>query len=312
MSFTTPVLFLIFNRPDTTQRVFEAIRKAQPKRLYVAGDGPRKYRDGESALVSQVRAIATAVDWDCEIKILFRDENFGCGKAVSQAISWFFENEEMGIIMEDDCLPHPDFWRFCQELLERYKDDERVMAISGDNFQKGPRYSPYSYYFSRYPHVWGWASWARAWKHYDFEMRLWSAAKEGKWLQSCFVGELKAGAYWVKVFDRVANGEIDTWDYQWHFVCWVQNGLTILPVANLVSNIGFDSRATHTVDEQNSIAALPVSSIGFPLEHPPVVVRNAEWDAFYDKQFIVRPIPRRVLGRIVKGIRALGRGASSC
>lgn len=154
----TAVLFLVFNRPETTKTVFEAIRKAKPKRLYIAADGPRKHREGENEKVSSVRQIVTYVDWPCDVKTLFRDENLGCKSAVSGAITWFFNHEEEGIILEDDCLPHPDFFPFCESLLKRYANDERIWVITGNNFQNGIQRGEASYYFSRYNHVWGWAS----------------------------------------------------------------------------------------------------------------------------------------------------------
>src|SRR4030042_6453503 len=151
---TTPVLFLIFNRPDTTEKVFDEIRKAKPKKLFVAADGPRQDKQGEKEKVGRARQIVIdGIDWDCEIKTLFRDKNLGCKVAVSSAINWFFENEEMGIILEDDCLPHQSFFRFCGELLEKYKDDERIMVISGENLLFGRKRTNYSYYFSRYYHI---------------------------------------------------------------------------------------------------------------------------------------------------------------
>ena len=155
----TPVLFLIFNRPDTTEKVFDAIRAAKPLRLYVASDGPRANQSGEDQIVNKVREISTSVDWSCEVKTLFQKENLGCKKAVSKGITWFFEQEKQGIILEDDCLPHPDFFVFCENLLEHYADNKHVWAITGDNFQNGQKRGEGSYYFSRYNHVWGWASW---------------------------------------------------------------------------------------------------------------------------------------------------------
>ena len=160
-TFTTPVLFLIFNRPDTTKQVFSAIQKARPPRLYVAGDGPRPEQSNEAEICEIVRSIATNVDWDCEVKTLFRDHNFGCRLAVSQAISWFFENEPEGIILEDDCLPSQSFFWFCQELLEDFRNDKQVGAICGF-YSNELDYKPSaSYFFSRYMRVWGWAGWRR-------------------------------------------------------------------------------------------------------------------------------------------------------
>ena len=157
----TPVLFLVFNRSDTATQVFEKIRQVRPSRLYVAGDGPREgYNEEEK--VAKAREIATRVDWPCEVKTLFRDKNLGCAHGCSNAISWFFQHEEKGIILEDDCVPHLDFFTFCENLLDRYAEDERVTVVSGNNFQKGKWRGDASYYFSKFPHIWGWATWRRA------------------------------------------------------------------------------------------------------------------------------------------------------
>jgi len=244
----TAVLFLVFNRPDTTKQVFEAIRQARPPRLYVAADGPRANREGESERAEQVRKIATAVDWPCEVKTLFRNENLGCKKAVSGGIDWFFENEEQGIILEDDCLPHPDFFKFCEILLNRYASDERVWVVTGDNFQDGQQRGDGSYYFSRYNHVWGWASWRRAWSKRDMEIKFWPEWKQSpEW--KAFLPDKVERKYWCEIFDRMYRNEIDTWDYPWTASVWVHGGLTATPNVNLISNIGFGPDATHTKKE---------------------------------------------------------------
>jgi hypothetical protein len=241
----TAVLFLVFNRPDTTRQVFEAIRQAKPPRLYVAADGPRANREGEAERASQVREIATAVDWPCEVKTLFRDENLGCKKAVSSGIDWFFDNEEQGIILEDDCLPHPDFFTFCETLLNRYASDERVWVVTGDNFQDGQQRGDGSYYFSRYNHVWGWASWRRAWTKRDMEIKFWPKWKNSpEW--KAWLPDRAERKYWTKTFDQMYRQEIDTWDYPWTASVWFHGGLTATPNVNLVSNIGFGPDATHT------------------------------------------------------------------
>ena len=281
----TAVLFLVFNRPDTTRQVFEAIRKAKPPRLYVAADGPRADRPGEEGKCEQVRQIATNVDWDCEVKTLFREKNLGCGKAVSSAITWFFENEEEGIIIEDDCLPSQSFFWFYQELLERYRDDERVMVISGDNFDFGRKRTEYSYYFSRYIHTWGWASWRRTWKLYDVNMSLWPEVRDHGWLAD-ILERKKTVRYWRGIFERVYQGKIDTWDYQLWFACWIQNGLCIIPNQNLISNIGFGISATHTCDIDHKLAHIPVKAIQIPLQHPPYVIPNTMADNFMQDVFI--------------------------
>ena len=281
----TAVLFLIFNRPDTTKQVFEAIRQAKPPRLYVAADGPRADKSGESEKVEWVRRVATDVDWNCEVKTLFRDKNLGCRKAVSNAITWFFENEKEGIILEDDCLPSQSFLWFCEELLEKYRDDERVMVISGDNFDFGRKQTEYSYYFSRYIHTWGWASWRRTWKLYDVNMSLWPEVRDHGGLAG-ILGRKKTVRYWGGIFERVYRGTIDTWDYQLWFACCTQNGLCIIPNQNLISNIGFGSSATHTCEIYHKLAYLPVKAIQIPLQHPPYVIPNTMADNFIQDAFL--------------------------
>lgn len=293
-----PVLFLVFNRPDSTRRVFSAIRAARPKRLYVAADGPRSDRQTDREKVAEVREIATAVDWDCELKTLFRSNNLGCGRAPSQGITWFLQNEEMGIILEDDCLPHTDFWSLCDELLQRYRDDQRVMAIAGSNFSKNRRCTSDSYYFSRHYHFWGWATWARAWRHFDYDMRLWPAVKQADLVESLCMGEQEVANYWRRKWDQVSQGLIDAWDYQWTFTCWLHNGLQIIPAVNLVSNIGFDHQATHTTNSNSACAALPTHPIGSPLTHPPVVLRNMRADQCFAQEWLVSSLSGRVVRRI--------------
>jgi hypothetical protein len=276
---TPPLLFLIFNRPQMTEQVMTAIRGAQPERLYVAADGPRA-DSGEEALCEQARRIATNVDWPCEVKTLFRDRNLGCRLGVSMAIEWFFEQEEEGIILEDDCIPSQSFFRYCGELLDRYRHDERIMCISGANFQQGRYVSPFSYYFSRYNHCWGWATWRRAWRLHDVDMQQWDHYRRSGSLESWSDGDKTFTTYWTNIFDSVARGEIDTWDYQWAFTCWAQHGLTCLPDRNLVTNIGFGAGATHTADAKAAGSNLARREMEFPLRHPPLVMRNVEADHF--------------------------------
>jgi hypothetical protein len=273
----SPVLFLIFNRPDTTRQVFNEIRKAKPTQLFVAADGARKDNPADNELCKKTREIIRQVDWDCTVTTLFRDENLGCKYGVSSAIDWFFSCVDEGIILEDDCIPDQSFFLFCQELLEKYRDDERIMMISGDNFQFGKRRSDYSYYFSRHVHIWGWATWRRAWKHYDIDMKSWPEIKKRKWLKDIVKGNA-AEKFWDKIFETTYLGKINTWDYQWVFSCWIQNGLTILPNVNLVKNIGFDENATHTKGK-NKQANLPVSSVEVPLKNPDFIIIDNDADA---------------------------------
>jgi len=266
VKLNTAVLFLIFNRPNTTQKVFEAIRQARPPRLYVAGDGPRNNRQGEENLVSKARQIATSVDWPCELKTLFQSENLGCKNAPSSGIDWFFENEDQGIILEDDCLPHQDFFIFCEILLNKYATDDRIWVITGDNFQNGQQRGDASYYFSRNNHVWGWASWRRAWVKRDMEIKFWPAWKESTEWKTWLPDKVER-RYWAKIFDRAYKQEVDAWDYPWTASVWFNGGLTITPNVNLVSNIGFGPDATHTILEDSPQAKLATQKM-MPIKHP--------------------------------------------
>jgi len=283
------VLVLAFNRPDTTAKVFAAIREVRPQSVYFAVDGARSDRLNERESVSAVRKLADTIDWDCNVYTLFRDTNLGCKIAVSEAITWFFDHVESGIVLEDDCVAHPSFFSFAAELLDRYRDDERVCMISGDNFQLGKRHSPYSYYPSRFTHIWGWASWRRAWRLYDHAMSQWPEQRAAGWLQA-YLGDAKAARYWSRVFDATHGERNSSWAYRWTYSAWVNDALTLIPEVNLVSNIGFGDQATHTLNKRNRFAALPLEPMRFPLRHPPELVHVAQADAF-TQQSIFRDPP---------------------
>jgi hypothetical protein len=253
---------MIFNRPSTTAIVFEEIRKAKPKQLFVAADGPREGVEGEASKCEQTRKIATQVDWDCEVKVLFRDKNKGCGVAPAENITWFFSHVDQGIILEDDCLPHPSFFRFCEELLSFYKDNFKVAQVSGDNFQHGIKRGDASYYFSKYTHICGWATWRDRWQYYDFELKLADEFKrKGLIEKKCLYPTERA--FWYRKLDMLSNGKRkDVWDYQWMFACWNMDGLSAVSNVNLISNIGFNNDATHTVSYNERVANLPTFDIG--------------------------------------------------
>lgn len=266
MSQQPAVLFIVFNRPDTTREVMAAIRAAQPQRLYVAADGARPGRAGEAERCAETRRIATGIDWPCTVRTLLRERNLGCRQAVSSAISWFFEQEEEGIILEDDCLPHPSFFGFCAELLEHWRQDKRIMSICGTNLGLPVRHGDASYGFTRTPHCWGWASWRRAWAEYDIRLESWPAFRDAGRLEDVLRDRRLRGCY-RRVFDRLHAGSIDTWDWQWSYACWRSNGLCAVPRDNLVSNIGFGATATHTTGS-SPLACLPTRAIALPLSHP--------------------------------------------
>lgn len=268
--FPTPILFVVFNRPDTALKVFEEIRKLRPVKLYVAGDGPRPNRPADVEGCRATRAIIDKVDWPCEVKTLFQEKNLGCKYGVYTAFDWFFKNEEEGIILEDDDLPDPSFFPFCRELLEKYRNDERVIHISGNNFQQKNKdfKTEDSYYFSRISHIWGWATWRRAWKHYDVEVRQWPEMKEKKILTKLF-DDPAAAFMWGNYFQKYYEGKVNSYDGQWVFACLFNDGLCINPSVNLVSNIGFGNNATHTTESSDDeYANLPTHSVEFPLKHP--------------------------------------------
>ena len=295
----TPVLFMIFNRPDTTQKVFNAIRQAKPKQLFIVADGPREGKEGEKEKCERVRKIIEQVDWDCKVKTLFRDKNFGCKIAVSSAIDWFFENVEEGIILEDDCLPSQSFFWFCQELLKYYRDDMRVMHISGDNFQFGRIRGEGSYYFSKYTHVWGWATWRRAWKYYDVNMKSFEVFKTESQINNIFPIKQQQ-KYWMKIFQSVYDGKIDTWDYIWAYTCFTNNGLCVLPNVNLVSNIGFSREGLHTKDGNSIFSKMKVEEIT-EIIHPKFVLADQEADLFTFKLcFSNRNIFERVKNKVLR------------
>jgi hypothetical protein len=293
----TAVLFLVFNRLDTTKQVFEAIKEAKPPRLYIAADGARTSKEGEAEKVSAVRDfILQNIDWDCEVKTLFRDENLGCKYAVSGAIDWFFKQEEMGIILEDDCLPSQSFFWFCEELLERYKGDMRVWNVGGykHSYLKG---NNYSYNFSRFTQIWGWASWANRWKYYDVSLLKY---KDNKNLLSDyeFFREDYENASREKTLDSVLNGNIDTWDYQWNFTVRINSGLSIRPSVNLIGNVGFGEEATHTLSKNDEVEKNIADNIKLPLNHPDFIMVYKIDDELFGKN----NLDNRLLSRVKRKI----------
>lgn len=256
MGFTTPILLCVFNRPHLTERVFAEIRRQQPQRLLLVSDGPRETQPGESRLVQQTRQIISQVDWDCQVSTNFSDTNMGCRDRMASGISWAFDQVESLIVLEDDCLPSQEFFDFCAAMLQQYEQDDRVGMICGDQFLPH-RPTTEDAYFSKYPFVWGWASWKRAWQHYDLSMRRWPK-RNADWL-STWSACSSEEQYWHHLFSKQAAGEIDTWDYSWIFNSWDKELLTIHPAVNLVSNIGFGHDATHTTDAGAAIANLAIS-----------------------------------------------------
>ncbi len=293
---TTPVLFIIFNRLDTANRVMENIRKARPNKLYIASDGPRASVENESEVVQHVRdSILKQIDWPCDVKTLFQTQNLGCKKSVSSAINWFFENVKEGIILEDDCVPDISFFEFCQELLEKYRFDEKIGAISGARIEK-KTVDGEDYFLSKVPRIWGWATWRRTWKRYDIAMNAWPEFKKQNKIAQIW-GAKRYQKYWDDIFDRTFRAEIGTWDYQLVFAFFENNLMCICPKVNLVSNIGFIQSSTHTNIANHDVSALPTQSIEFPLKHPAHLLYREHNDeyvhALYLKNFKIKSVLRK-------------------
>jgi hypothetical protein len=270
--FNVPIAFLVFNRPDTTAKVFEAIRNIRPLKLLVVADGPRSSRPEDAGNCSAVRSIIDKVDWPCEVLKNYSEINLGCKKRVSSGLDWVFEQTEEAIILEDDCLPNETFFKFCEEMLSRYCDDERIMMICGTNLSESTSKLDDSYYFSRYPHIWGWASWRRVWCNYDVQMGHLGDLLNCKLFRSSFNSFFEY-FHWVKCLKSVDDGRVDTWDAQVTYMAFKTSKLSVFPKQNLITNIGFGTNATHTT-LINELANLPSFPMQFPLTHPEKIFNN--------------------------------------
>ena len=281
MSFRTPILLLVFNRPDLTQELINSLEKIKPEILYIVADGPRKNNLDDKAQCKKVQSLFENLNWSCSIHKLYRDQNIGCAKSVSRGITWFFEENEQGIILEDDCIADPSFFPYCETLLERFKENSSIFHISGNNFQDGIKHGDADYYFSIFNHIWGWATWRRAWEKYSLEIEPEEAHK-----MIGFVQNQKILGYFKNQFENLVHNKIDTWDYSWTFTCWKNQGISILPNKNLVSNIGFEPSATHTRQEDSPLSKLPTKQISFPLVNPDKIEINRRADLYtYHKVF---------------------------
>lgn len=300
------VLLVIFNRPEEAAAVFEKIKEARPSRLYIAADGPRANKPGEDELCRRTREVATKVDWDCEVKTLFKESNVGSRLGVSSAINWFFENEEEGIILEDDCLPADSFFWFCDEMLEKYRHDTRIRSISGSNYQKGQRWGDASYYYSNLIHVWGWATWRRVWVECDITLNSYDEQDVKAKLSNIFTDQMIIDI-WHDLFVRTKAGLIDAWDYQLGFSTFFNNGLSVIPNYNLVTNIGFGANATNTYNVDSEFSKMALEHIG-EMKHPLYILPEKAADLYtLNKEFYIaekkrQNLPRKRFKRWLKGL----------
>lgn len=285
----TPVVYIVFNRPRHTEKTFAVLREQRPSQLFIVADGPRPGHPTDVERCKAVRDIVAQVSWPCEVHRNYADINLGLKCRVSSGLDWVFEHVERAIVLEDDCVAHPDFFSFCDQLLDRYAEDERVSVITGNNFQNGRKRGDASYYFSKYNHCWGWATWRRAWRWYQGELPFWPEwAQSQDWYEK--TPDPVERQYWSGIFDQVKAGKIDTWDYPWTASVWYRGGLTATPNVNLVSNIGFGEDATHTTSTQSQHADMRIYPLGV-LEHPDSIGRDEAADAFVFEQNFKGPSP---------------------
>jgi hypothetical protein len=302
------VLFVIFNKIEETIQVFEAIKNAKPAKLYLASDGARIKKDGEKEKVEYLRKyVSENIDWDCEVKHRFSEINQGCGRGVSNAVTWFFENEEMGIILEDDCLPCPDFFRFCDELLVKYKDDERISVIAGTNqFAKYREEKSDEYFFSRFTYIWGWATYRRVWKDYDYALsflpQLEKKISYKKLLRPLRNHQVKKMRRKFRKTYKTQGERFRTWDYQLLCLNLMKEQFCIIPKANLISNIGFGENATHTHNADSVDSKIPAGKLSFPLKEPDSFEENSQFTQDYYDSIMPK---RTLIETIVKEIKKI-------
>jgi hypothetical protein len=289
----TPVALFVFKRPETTRRVFEVISKVRPSKLLLIADGPRQDREGETEACCEVRDIVTRIDWPCEVSTNFAEVNLGCQERMISGLNWVFSLVDDAIILEDDCLPDPSFFPFCQELLEKFRGDSRISYISGANLVEKYLKTDASYFFSQVGGIWGWATWKSEWQRYDRHLQDWPQLKSERMLEEIF-DDPRAVAYWTRIFDAMYEKRgPNTWDYQWLYTCLKNNSLAAVSSVNLIANIGFGKEATHTI-EKDARFILSGRQAKFPLKHPHGVNPLRSLDSRRVQDMFSTPIFHRV------------------
>ncbi len=291
-SLTTPIVFILFNRPQKTAETFAQIAKVKPTSLYLVADGPRPNHATDEVNCAAARAVVEQIDWECTVQRNYAEQNMGCKRRVASGLDWVFAQVEEAIILEDDILMDSSFFAFAQEMLATYRHDTRIRHIAGYKSISTLPPSPYSYFFSRWTPIWGWATWRRAWQSYDVAMSLWSPQVRNMLHMQGIVPPAK-----VREFEMTHQGKIDTWDYQWQFSQLIESGLSIIPEKNLIRNIGFGADATHTFDPNSSHAHVTTQALSFPLIHPPYIMANPAYDQALYARSHVSP-PARIRGKV--------------
>lgn len=272
--FNLPVALFLFNRPKELKAVFDAIAKIKPSTLFLIADGPREENIDDLRLCAEARSIVDKISWPCQVYRQYSETNQGCRNAIPNGLDWVFSHVEQCIILEDDCIPNDSFFYYCEELLNRYSNDPNIMTIGGHRYDGPDEFDRNSYFFSKYPSTWGWATWKRAWEHFDLELTQWPKLKNTDWL-SKILGNKHHELYWSRIFDQMLEG-MDAWDYALVFSSWVQNGISIRSKVNLIQNIGFGADATHTKDNHQLISQRQHKNPPFPLQHPEVIQTKSE------------------------------------
>lgn len=275
--FNTPVLLIIFNRPDKVERLIDSLRTVKPAKVYVSADGPRKHVPADNARCIAARSVINKIDWPCEVFTNFHDCNTGADFGPEKALNWFFAEVDEGIVLEDDCIAHPDFFRFATDMLSRYRTNDKIMMISGNNFQNGISRGEGSYYFSKYPSTWGWASWKRAWQHYDTKNSAYTEFLDKNTLDTICQSNIEK-KFWKKFFEQISNGKLEHWDIKWLFAIWNNNGISVTPNVNLVKNVGFGHDATHTF-KHDDVMVVDTVELG-EIIPPATMAVNKEADAY--------------------------------
>lgn len=294
--FNTPILVLCFNRPDLVKQLIRIFAVIQPPKLFVSCDGPRHEKD-KQRIAEIKKLLDDNITWKCKLEVNFSEKNSGCKLGVKSGIDWFFSKVDEGIILEDDCQPNTSFFFYCQDLLKKYRTNQKIMTISGSNFLS-KNVGNNSYFFSHYPLCWGWATWKRAWTHIDLEMKDWSVLKKKRWLNDLFSNP-DSTRYWSSLFDRVYENLIDTWDYQWVYSIWKHNGIAVIPNVNLIKNVGFGVNATHTKLAHSKTSSLATHELLFPLDHPTVVRVSKEVDDDIFAQIYRESFIQKVLNLLI-------------
>lgn len=279
-----PVAMIVFNRYEKTLQVFEKVRLAQPSKLYIFADGPREGNLMDIEKCNKVRGVFDRIDWPCKIILEYSENNLGCCHRPFSGISNVFQHEDVAIILEDDCVPDESFFKFCDELLDKYSNDDRIMLISGTNINTTWNRGEYSYHFSKLGGIHGWASWKRSWEKMDVDIKLWNDNTTKELLKE----KLSSWFFFFRSKDYDAHvnnsNNVTTWDYQFGFSRLINNGLAIVPCSNLINNIGFDNESTHThYTKKSKTTNLETIEMKFPLKHPPFVIEDFSYDLLFEK-----------------------------